>query len=267
VAARRYAGARRWLVVGSGGRGRAGPGGPRLAGGRRRRLGGAAHLHGLLCDSPPGRPLSALFGVPIGLRLSLLGADQPLHAFQLPGGLRAGEEATEGRMLDAVVGGEVAQRLAAGAAAKQRLVGYQPAQFGRHSPILGTHQERTRNAPATHRAGWPDGPKRSAAGDLSSRPDHPSGTRKKRLPKPFTSHSRCLYEQQGERRGTWVGCGPGNRPSVPWRCTVHFLREALGHARREQQPMLAALIRPIFNADSGAQARGLLGEAIQSVSR
>jgi len=28
------------------------------------------------------------------------------------------------------------------------------------------------------------------------------------------------------------------------RCTVHFLREALGHARREQQPMLAALIRP-----------------------
>ena len=36
----------------------------------------------------------------------------------------------------------------------------------------------------------------------------------------------------------------------PWqRCSVHFLREALGHARREQQPMLAALIRPIFNAD------------------
>jgi putative transposase len=27
----------------------------------------------------------------------------------------------------------------------------------------------------------------------------------------------------------------------PWqRCSVHFLREALGHARREQQPMLAA---------------------------
>jgi transposase-like protein len=42
----------------------------------------------------------------------------------------------------------------------------------------------------------------------------------------------------------------------PWqRCTVHFLREALGHARREQQPMLAALIRPIFNAASGAEAR------------
>lgn len=42
----------------------------------------------------------------------------------------------------------------------------------------------------------------------------------------------------------------------PWqRCSVHFLREALGHARREQQPMLAALLRPTFNADSGEQAR------------
>jgi putative transposase len=31
----------------------------------------------------------------------------------------------------------------------------------------------------------------------------------------------------------------------PWQgCSVHFLREALGHARREQQPMLAALLRP-----------------------
>ena len=40
----------------------------------------------------------------------------------------------------------------------------------------------------------------------------------------------------------------------PWqRCSVHFLREALGYARREQQPMLAALIRPIFNADSGGR--------------
>jgi transposase-like protein len=49
----------------------------------------------------------------------------------------------------------------------------------------------------------------------------------------------------------------------PWqRCTVHFLREALGHARREQQPMLAALIRPIFNADSAEQARDLVGDAI-----
>ena len=50
----------------------------------------------------------------------------------------------------------------------------------------------------------------------------------------------------------------------PWqRCTVHFLREALGHARREQQPMLAALLRPIFNADAGEQARELVGDALE----
>jgi putative transposase len=55
---------------------------------------------------------------------------------------------------------------------------------------------------------------------------------------------------------------------TPWqRCTVHFLREALGHARREQQPMLAALIRPIFNAETGEQARQLLGEAIERLER
>jgi transposase-like protein len=55
---------------------------------------------------------------------------------------------------------------------------------------------------------------------------------------------------------------------APWqRCTVHFLREALGHARKEQQPTLAALIRPIFDADSGAQARQLLGDAIERLTR
>jgi putative transposase len=54
----------------------------------------------------------------------------------------------------------------------------------------------------------------------------------------------------------------------PWqRCTVHCLREALGHARREQQPMLAALIRPIFNADSAATARELFGKALERLRR
>ena len=49
----------------------------------------------------------------------------------------------------------------------------------------------------------------------------------------------------------------------PWqRCTVHFLREALGHARREQQPMLAALIRPIFTAEDGEQARAQVTAAL-----
>jgi transposase-like protein len=54
----------------------------------------------------------------------------------------------------------------------------------------------------------------------------------------------------------------------PWqRCSVHFLREALGHARREQQPMLAALLRPLFNADSGDAARELVGEALERLRK
>jgi putative transposase len=49
----------------------------------------------------------------------------------------------------------------------------------------------------------------------------------------------------------------------PWqRRSVHFLREALGHARREQQPMPAALLRPPFNAGGGVQARELVGDAL-----
>ena len=46
------------------------------------------------------------------------------------------------------------------------------------------------------------------------------------------------------------------------RCTVHFLRDCLGHARRDQHGLLAALIRPIFNAASQAQARDRLSEAV-----
>jgi putative transposase len=54
----------------------------------------------------------------------------------------------------------------------------------------------------------------------------------------------------------------------PWqRCSVHFLREALGHARREQQPMLAALRRPLFNADSGEQARELVSDALERLRK
>src|SRR4051794_18671479 len=50
---------------------------------------------------------------------------------------------------------------------------------------------------------------------------------------------------------------------APWqRCTVHFLRDALGHARKDQHGLLAPLIRPIFNADSRAQARDQLSEAV-----
>jgi len=54
----------------------------------------------------------------------------------------------------------------------------------------------------------------------------------------------------------------------PWqRCSVHFLREALGHARREQQPMLAALLRPIFTANDGDAARELVGDALERLRK
>jgi transposase-like protein len=50
----------------------------------------------------------------------------------------------------------------------------------------------------------------------------------------------------------------------PWqRCSVHFLREALGHVRKDQQGMVAALLRPLFNADSAGQARELVGDALE----
>src|SRR3954470_23975489 len=46
------------------------------------------------------------------------------------------------------------------------------------------------------------------------------------------------------------------------RCTVHFLRDCLGHARKDQHGLLAALIRPIFNAENVEQARDRLSEAV-----
>src|SRR4051794_1708210 len=49
------------------------------------------------------------------------------------------------------------------------------------------------------------------------------------------------------------------------RCTVHFLRDCLGHARRDQHGLLGALIRPIFQASSGPEARERLGEAVRQL--
>jgi transposase-like protein len=52
----------------------------------------------------------------------------------------------------------------------------------------------------------------------------------------------------------------------PWqRCTVHFLRDCLGHARRDQQPMLAALIRPLFNQAGREAARDQLSAAVAAL--
>ena len=43
---------------------------------------------------------------------------------------------------------------------------------------------------------------------------------------------------------------------------MHFLRDCFGHARKDQHGLLGALIRPIFAADSLAQARDRLSEAV-----
>src|SRR3954465_2282502 len=54
----------------------------------------------------------------------------------------------------------------------------------------------------------------------------------------------------------------------PWqRCTVHFLRESLGHVRKDQQGMVAALLRPIFNASDSDQARELVGDGLARLAQ
>ena len=54
----------------------------------------------------------------------------------------------------------------------------------------------------------------------------------------------------------------------PWqRCSVHFLRETLGHCPKDAQGMVAAAIRPIFNAADEVEARRLLGETIERLER
>jgi transposase-like protein len=50
----------------------------------------------------------------------------------------------------------------------------------------------------------------------------------------------------------------------PWqRCTVHFILVALGHARKEQQPMLAALLRPIFSATRATRAASCSARSLE----
>jgi putative transposase len=54
--------------------------------------------------------------------------------------------------------------------------------------------------------------------------------------------------------------------SCPWqRCTVHFLRDMLGHVAKAQQPMIAAAIRGVFQATSLAEARERLGEVVDKL--
>ena len=54
----------------------------------------------------------------------------------------------------------------------------------------------------------------------------------------------------------------------PWqRCSVHFLRAALGHVHKDQQRTVAALLRPLFNAHSGELARELAGDALERLNK
>ena len=50
----------------------------------------------------------------------------------------------------------------------------------------------------------------------------------------------------------------------PWqRCTVHFLRDMLGHASKAEQPLIATAIRQVFAAASGAEAGERLAEVVE----
>jgi putative transposase len=56
--------------------------------------------------------------------------------------------------------------------------------------------------------------------------------------------------------------------SCPWqRCTVHFLRDMLGHCGKAQQPMIATAIRQIFAAESAEEARERLAGVAAALER
>jgi putative transposase len=52
----------------------------------------------------------------------------------------------------------------------------------------------------------------------------------------------------------------------PWqRCTVHFLRDMLGHVARTQQPLVSGAIRGIFTATTAAEARERLAQVVDQL--
>jgi putative transposase len=55
---------------------------------------------------------------------------------------------------------------------------------------------------------------------------------------------------------------------APWqRCTVHFLRDLRGHVRREQHDALGAIVRQLFTAPTGDEARRRLRDAVGQLER
>jgi putative transposase len=54
----------------------------------------------------------------------------------------------------------------------------------------------------------------------------------------------------------------------PWqRCTVHFLRDMLGHCGRAQQPLVSGAIRQVFAAESTMEARARLAEVTVALAQ
>src|SRR5438093_11568230 len=55
---------------------------------------------------------------------------------------------------------------------------------------------------------------------------------------------------------------------APWqRCTVHSLRDLRGHARNDQHDALGAVIRALFTAPDGDEARRRLADAVTQLER
>jgi putative transposase len=48
---------------------------------------------------------------------------------------------------------------------------------------------------------------------------------------------------------------------------VHFLRDLRGHVRRDQHDALGAIVRQVFTAEDGEQARRRLREAVEQLER
>jgi putative transposase len=54
---------------------------------------------------------------------------------------------------------------------------------------------------------------------------------------------------------------------APWqRCTVHFLRDMLGHVHKSQQQMVGAAIRQVFAAASREEAQAILADVVARLS-
>jgi putative transposase len=51
------------------------------------------------------------------------------------------------------------------------------------------------------------------------------------------------------------------------RCTVHFLRDMLGHVQKTQQPLVATALRQIFAAQSHDEGRALLADVAERLER